>query len=1057
MRTGRFRAQDVLVSLGLYVASLLLVLGCGILVVRTERALPQVLGLWAVVVLYYAAGLVLFHTVERLRVAAVALTGTGLAVMPFAGWVGWSLLGGQGSVAWLLVSGLGTLMMAVACAVMDSRVLAYLCLGFLVSDSLALASVVGAGLVWHFVMLALLASVLGLLSAWAPRTLPRRLAASADTTFRWIVPAAALGTLVIGPSLRASEVSAAFGAFSLYAIVFLALGRSVVEYAQARAYPVVALAALGVWWGHAYAAWVGIWCLLTLTLIGLRFLPAGRWGGLRLAGPWLRDGQLTPTNAGPGSDVFRLVDVSVTAFAAWVALRAQLQWAAPDLSAANQGWSLDRLLHAAPVGIPWWAVASAALLATPLWAPWRASEATDRRLVVPAAVHGGLVLLTALLATVGHGLGVVALCAVLVAALRRPAPGTAAGPSPNHLSLWLPAASGIVLCLLVVDVAPLPSGLFLAARATGSVAAVAALVAACLGVRRPDRRAWWPVAAPSATVLAVLAVHGVLARFLAAGESSTALRGLPVLLIAVLLAAAAASAASAPPGRRPSPADFFATALIAACVLVVPLALPLRMPVTGGLSAETCRTIVLALVAAASAAALVVRRRGAAPWWLAVTRLAVLPLVLHLVLRAGWGVVPVVWCLVLVLVVQHGVGVVTERARTRSAGTAALVATAVLLGAQFLVTAVGSALVGVGPDAVHATAWWVLLGLALWASSVCGPLRTEWAVPQAFVAAAWCGACAAAPAGAGVLRVLHGSPVLGLCLLLALAVAAGLRVLAESLRSNAAALSQDGGPTRAHGLGAASSPWGTSVDWSPAAGLWCEAGWAWLGAVALLFPDATGWVGAFLLVGAAGLTAWALSGTPGAGAGAAAGTDPARSGTGAHHLVLWSGFVAALRLVDYLLPTRTVSWWFACAAAVLVLLSLPRFRGRGGNPALWLSGAAGLHLTAFLVLWTELLIVPDRAAATTGITALVLSMVFGLAVAIRARVLALGWVWTVGITLSLLWFVQFLGAVVLIAASLALMGGIVWILLRRTDHETDDCRHASAPPSPHDARHGARW
>ncbi|BCW68007.1 hypothetical protein NicSoilB4_27700 [Arthrobacter sp. NicSoilB4] len=160
------------INITLYVASLLLV-AAGALFVGTS--LPEVLrfaGVVAITVLFYAGGLVLHRRAPRLRPAAVAFAGTGLALIPVAGLALYSFLLHDAPGAWLVTSIIGTAAYVAAAVRMDSKVLAYLSLTFVVSTGSSGISVLGGALAWYFAALIGFAVLLALLALTRPRWLP---------------------------------------------------------------------------------------------------------------------------------------------------------------------------------------------------------------------------------------------------------------------------------------------------------------------------------------------------------------------------------------------------------------------------------------------------------------------------------------------------------------------------------------------------------------------------------------------------------------------------------------------------------------------------------------------------------------------------------------------------------------------------------------------------------------------------------------------------------------------------------------------------------------------
>ncbi|SLK01273.1 hypothetical protein [Arthrobacter sp. P2b] len=180
------------INVTLYVASLLLVAAAALFV---GTGLPPTLrfaGVFAVASLFYASGFVLQSKVPRLKPAAVAFTGTGLALVPVIGLALYNFAWHNGPAAWLTTSVIGTVAYIVAARRLESRVLAYLSLTFVISTAWSGIAVLGAALVWYFVALIGVAVILTVLSLVKPGWLPPLFARPLATLHPVVVPTVAV-------------------------------------------------------------------------------------------------------------------------------------------------------------------------------------------------------------------------------------------------------------------------------------------------------------------------------------------------------------------------------------------------------------------------------------------------------------------------------------------------------------------------------------------------------------------------------------------------------------------------------------------------------------------------------------------------------------------------------------------------------------------------------------------------------------------------------------------------------------------------------------------------
>ncbi|WP_313822131.1 hypothetical protein [Citricoccus sp.] len=189
------------VNITLYTACLLLVAAASLFIGAALPVTARVAGLAVVVGLFYGAGLVVHAMSPTLRPAATAFTGTGLALVPVAGVALDVLVLQDATLSWLLASAVGTAMMVFAAVRLDSRVVAYLSVPFLLSTVMASGAAVQQGLVWALIVSIGLAVLMAWISVEGPgrnRWLPTVLRAAVAQTHQWIVPGVVVLGLVAG-------------------------------------------------------------------------------------------------------------------------------------------------------------------------------------------------------------------------------------------------------------------------------------------------------------------------------------------------------------------------------------------------------------------------------------------------------------------------------------------------------------------------------------------------------------------------------------------------------------------------------------------------------------------------------------------------------------------------------------------------------------------------------------------------------------------------------------------------------------------------------------------
>ena len=193
------------INITLYVASLLLVAAAALFIGTSLPPMLRFAGVCTVTAAFYAAGFVLHARVPRLRPAAVAFAGTGLALVPVTGLALYNFTLHHGPTAWLITSLIGTAAYVAAAVRLESRVLVYLSLTFVASTAWSGVSVLGGALVWYFAALICVAVLLTLLALTKPGWLPPVYARPLMALHPFVVPAVAAATTCVPLLLDKTE------------------------------------------------------------------------------------------------------------------------------------------------------------------------------------------------------------------------------------------------------------------------------------------------------------------------------------------------------------------------------------------------------------------------------------------------------------------------------------------------------------------------------------------------------------------------------------------------------------------------------------------------------------------------------------------------------------------------------------------------------------------------------------------------------------------------------------------------------------------------------------
>ncbi len=234
----RARRDRQNINITLYVASLLLVAAAALFIGTGLPPMLRFAGVCAVAAAFYVAGFVLHAKVARLKPAAVAFTGTGLALVPVTGLAMYNFVWSDGPAAWLVTSLVGTAAYVAASVRLESRVLAYLSLTFLISTAWSGTAVLGAALVWYFVVLIAVSIGFTVLSLGRPGWLPPLYVQPLAVLHPVLVPAVALVVTCIPGLISASEYAGVIGLCGVYFVGIAAVRSStqrVLHYFAARA------------------------------------------------------------------------------------------------------------------------------------------------------------------------------------------------------------------------------------------------------------------------------------------------------------------------------------------------------------------------------------------------------------------------------------------------------------------------------------------------------------------------------------------------------------------------------------------------------------------------------------------------------------------------------------------------------------------------------------------------------------------------------------------------------------------------------------------------------
>ncbi len=284
------------INITLYMASILLVAAAALFIGTGLPPVMSFVGVCTVTAMFYGAGFVLHAKVLRLRPAAVAFTGTGLALVPVTGLALFNFVLPDGPAAWLLTSLIGTAAYVAAAVRLESRVLVYLSLTFVASAAFSGVSVLGGALVWYFAALIGVAVLLTCLALGRPGWLPPVYIRPLMLLHPYVVPAVAAAASCIPLYLDKAEYALIIAMCGLYFALMAAVPGQwrLRNFYAARAALTVA-AAVAIWdlTGRGSDALLAAGILLAGQAIGVALMSGRLASVLGAGGRWKADAVVT--------------------------------------------------------------------------------------------------------------------------------------------------------------------------------------------------------------------------------------------------------------------------------------------------------------------------------------------------------------------------------------------------------------------------------------------------------------------------------------------------------------------------------------------------------------------------------------------------------------------------------------------------------------------------------------------------------------------------------------------------------------------------------------------
>jgi hypothetical protein len=203
-------------NIALCAASLLIVAAGSLFLASGAADIARITALICATALFYLSGLVVHARVPRLRPAAVAFTGTGLALLPVSGLAVDLIVVHRPAVTWLVTSLVGLAAFGAAAVRLQSRILVYLSLTFAFSAAWSGTAALGGALAMDFAAMIVLSAALGIVAAVRPRWVPPIILRSVIRLHPYVGPATFAAATFAAPGLERGQYPALVGALCLH-------------------------------------------------------------------------------------------------------------------------------------------------------------------------------------------------------------------------------------------------------------------------------------------------------------------------------------------------------------------------------------------------------------------------------------------------------------------------------------------------------------------------------------------------------------------------------------------------------------------------------------------------------------------------------------------------------------------------------------------------------------------------------------------------------------------------------------------------------------------------
>lgn len=219
--TPEQKAQRSLRNLNviLYAASFLLVAAGALFVSSSSSSIVKLIGVAVIIALFYGVGFGVYLKSQRLRPAALAFLGTGLALIPFAGFALQQYTDLSASQSWAITSVIGLIAYFAVAIRLRSQLVSYLTMAFVLSLAGAMTAMGTKLIIWQFVTLISVSLIASLLARLAPKWVPQVLSEPIERTGQVVTPVALVASLFLFDTLLLIDYEIVFALATLQYVV----------------------------------------------------------------------------------------------------------------------------------------------------------------------------------------------------------------------------------------------------------------------------------------------------------------------------------------------------------------------------------------------------------------------------------------------------------------------------------------------------------------------------------------------------------------------------------------------------------------------------------------------------------------------------------------------------------------------------------------------------------------------------------------------------------------------------------------------------------------------